>query len=261
MPEGTTLVQYIVDERIAVLTIANPPVNALSRQALAGLEAAFAAADSDPEVKAIIITGAGTCFVAGADIRELAQLDVDTAREFARHGQALFDRIARSTRPVIAAINGRACLGGGNELALACHIRLAEESVRLGQPEVKLGIMPGWGGTLRLPRCVGPGKALELILSGEAIAAREALRIGLVDQVVPAGSALTAARDLARQLAQRSALGLAACLRVAQHAWLSIPAEALQQEAEEFARLFASEDHREGLRAFLEKRAPEFCDC
>ncbi len=254
-------VKVSIEDRTAILTIDHPRANTLSTQALLDLEGAFDEASRDPTVKTIIITGAGQLFVAGADISELAALQTpEEARAFARRGQALLDRIEGSPKPIIAAINGRACLGGGNELAMACHIRIAEESVRFGQPEINLGIMPGWGGTQRLVRCVGRGRALEMILGGDTIDAEEARHIGLVNSVVAAGEAVRAARELAAKLNAKGALALAAAIRAVNRGLQAGPEAGLDLEAAEFSRLFATEDRREGTRAFLEKRQARFQD-
>ena len=246
-------VKVAIEEHTAILTIDHPPANAFNAQTVMDLEAAFAEVTEDPGVKTIIITGAGQFFVAGADINEIAALQSpDEARSVVVRGQQLFSRIEACPKPVIAAINGRVCLGGGNELAMACHIRIAEDGVRFGQPEINLGIIPGWGGTQRLPRFVGRAKALEMILTGDMINAQEARRIGLVNSVVPVGEVVKAAKDLARKLNAKSAVAMAAALHAV--------CKGLEIEAGEFARLCASEDMREGVNAFLQKRQPKFQD-
>ncbi|MCS7179690.1 MAG: enoyl-CoA hydratase-related protein, partial [Anaerolineae bacterium] len=191
--------QYIrteIEDRIATLTIDHPPVNSFNRQVVAELEEAIDELLANDEVKAIVITGGGTnAFVAGADIPEIKNLldnpgeNYAASREFIEKGQRLFLKIERATKPVIAAINGF-CLGGGLELAMACHMRVCSDRARLGQPEINLGIIPGWGGTQRLSRIVGKGKAIELILTGDMITAQEAYRLNLVNKVVPAGAVL-----------------------------------------------------------------------
>lgn len=183
-------IKVSVEDRAAVLTIDHPPANSFNSEVLGELEAAFDEAVASSDVKVIIITGAGQFFVAGADINEISAVkdDPEAALAFIKKGQNLFVKIERAKKPVIAAVNGRFALGGGNELAMACHIRIVEDSVQFGQPEIKLGIMPGWGGTQRLPRLVGKGRALELILTGDNIKAQEAYRIGLVNKVVPVGT-------------------------------------------------------------------------
>jgi enoyl-CoA hydratase/carnithine racemase len=255
-------VRTLVEDKTAVITIDHPPANAFNGQVLTELEAAFDEATADPQVKVIIITGAGQFFVAGADINEIQEVkdDPEGALDFIMKGQGLFLKIERSQKPVIAAINGRFALGGGNELAMACHIRLAEDSVQFGQPEIKLGIMPGWGGTQRLPRLVGKGKALELLLTGDNIKAQEAYRLGLVNKVVPVGSVLREAKRMAKLISMWSALPIAAILTAVNEGLPQDLDEAMETERSQFISLQGSEDMTEGLNAFLEKRRPAFKD-
>jgi len=257
--------QYIrseVTDRIAVLTIDHPPVNSFNTQVVTELSEAFDQALVDDEVKVIVITGGGTnAFVAGADIPEIKALlgQPGGLRTASEQGQTLFLQIAKATKPIIAAINGF-CLGGGLELAMACHMRICSDRARLGQPEMNLGIIPGWGGTQRLARLVGKGKAIELILTGDMITAQEAYRLGLVNKVVPAGAVLKEARGLARKIVSKSKLPVAAALR-AISGGLQVPIEeGLQIEAEEFGNLEDTEDASEGVSAFMEKRRPQFKD-
>jgi enoyl-CoA hydratase/carnithine racemase len=254
-------IKMSVEDRAAIITIDHPPANAFDTQTVQELDAALTEALESKEVKVIIITGAGQFFVAGADINEIKRLKGhDDAYAVVRAGQQLFSKVEHSPKPVIAAINGRACLGGGNELAMACHIRIAEDSVQFGQPEIKLGIMPGWGGTQRLARLVGKGTALELILGGGNIKAQEAYRIGLVNKVVPVGTVVREARRWAKVLSMWGAVAMAAILQSV-HEGLEMSLEAgLENEAELFARLIETEDMREGVSAFLEKRQPKFQD-
>ncbi|MGC8825449.1 MAG: enoyl-CoA hydratase-related protein [Anaerolineae bacterium] len=254
-------VRYSVDDRVATITIDHPPANAFDSQTVMDLEAAFEEATNDPRVKVIIITGAGQfAFVAGADVNEINALkSPEQAKEVVLRGQALFNRIEASRKPVIAAINA-VCLGGGNELAMACHIRIASANARFGQPEINLGIIPGWGGTQRLPRMIGKGKALELLLTGDMINAQEAYRIGLVNQVVPAGEVLKAAQGLAKKIASRSAIAISAILDCVDTGLKMSLSEGLLYEADKFASLLETEDMHEGVRAFLEKRQPQFKD-
>lgn len=254
-------VRYSVDDRVAIITIDHPPANAFDTQTVMDLEAAFEEATNDPRVKVIIITGAGQfAFVAGADVNEINALkSPEQAKEVVLRGQALFNRIEASRKPVIAAINA-VCLGGGNELAMACHIRIASANARFGQPEINLGIIPGWGGTQRLPRMIGKGKALELLLTGDMINAQEAYRIGLVNQVVPAGEVLKAAQGLAKKIASRSAIAIGAILDCVDTGLKMSLSEGLLYEADKFASLLETEDMHEGVRAFLEKRQPQFKD-
>ncbi len=256
--------QYVhlaVEDRVSVLTIDHPPVNALDEATFRDLKAAFTDTAADDTVKVIVITGTGESFVAGADVHVLAAIaSVEEAERLAREGQAFFLRIERSPKPVIAAINGRYCLGGGNELAMACHLRIAEERCKFGQPEIKLGLVPGWGGSRRLAHLVGLGKALELILTGDHIRADEAQRIGLVNRVVPQGSALEEAKKLAAQLAALSGEALRRALDVV-YTCLDVDVESgMAYEAARLGEMAGTEDMHEGLAAFLEKRRPRFHD-
>jgi enoyl-CoA hydratase/carnithine racemase len=262
MAEYQTL-KVSIEAKTGIITIDNPPANAFNWQQLQDLEDAFDELTQSDDVKVIIITAAGQFFVAGADIGEIFEVkdDPEKAWAFIKKGQDLFLKIERSIKPVIAAINGRVALGGGNELAMACHIRIAEDSVQFGQPEVKLGILPGWGGTQRLPRLVGKGRALELIMGGGNIKAQEAYRIGLVNKVVPVGSVVREAKKWARVLSTWSSLALAAILTAVDEG-LAVDdmAEAMDIEAKQFTSLQGTEDMTEGLSAFREKRRPNFKD-
>jgi enoyl-CoA hydratase len=247
------------DGAIAILTVSRPAVlNALNAQTIDELRQALCDLERDGSVRAIVITGAGEkAFVAGADINELAAQTPASARDMARTGQSVFDLIESLGKPVIAAINGFA-LGGGCELAMACTIRIAAETARLGQPEINLGIVPGYGGTQRLPRLVGRGRAMELLLTGAPIDATEAHRIGLVDRVVPAAELMTVAKALATQLAGQAPVAVGYIIE-AVRAGLQMPlAEAQVLEATLFGLVTATDDMREGTRAFLEKRKPSF---
>ena len=242
---------------LAQVTIDRPKVlNALSAETIGELAAAFDELAADTKVRVILLAGAGDrAFVAGADIRELAALAAEEAQAFAQRGQAVFRRIETLGKPVIACIQGFA-LGGGCELAMACTVRIAAEDAKLGQPEVKLGILPGYGGTQRLPRLVGRGAALKLLLTGAIVDAREALRIGLVDEVVPAEQLMARAEALGREMAANAPLALGEVLRVVDEG-LELPLDkAIGIEAAAFGRLAATADKAEGTRAFLEKRAP-----
>jgi enoyl-CoA hydratase len=241
----------------AVVTLNRPKVmNALNRALFADLDDAFTALAGDSTVRAIIVTGAGEkAFAAGADISELATLSATDGQQLARRGQAVFRKIETCGKPVIAAIQGFA-LGGGCELAMACTIRIASERARLGQPEVKLGLVPGYGGTQRLPRLVGKGAALKLLLTGDMVGAEEAFRIGLVEEVVPAEALMSRAETLARAIAQQAPLAVSGCLRAVEGGY-DLPIEAgLELEASLFGLACATDDKAEGTRAFLEKRAP-----
>ena len=254
-------VKAVVEDRVAVVTIDHRPVNALNRQTLEELGQTFEALAGDPAVKVVVITGGGSlAFVAGADIKEVSQLgSVEDARAMASLGQSVFLKIQRLHKPVIAAING-VCLGGGCELAMACHIRISGDRARFGQPEVNLGIMPGWGGTQRLPRLIGRAKAIEWILTGDMFSAQEALRLGLVNQVVPQDQVLKVAKDFARKIASKGLIAIQQSLRAIEEG-LQLPLEqGLALEAEAFGAVAASDDSRAGVSAFLQKRQPQFKD-
>jgi enoyl-CoA hydratase len=244
-----------IRDAVAVITLNRPKVlNALNAATLKELGAAVDELSSNTAIGAILLTGAGEkAFAAGADIQELAQVSAMDGQQLALRGQRLFDRIESCGKPVIACINGFA-LGGGSELALACTLRIASETAKFGQPEVKLGLIPGYGGSQRLPRLVGKGAALKMILTGEMITAQEALRIGLVEEVVAAGELLARGEQIARTIAAQAPLALAKSLE-AVHAGYDLPLrQALDLEASLFALCCATEDKAEGTRAFLEKR-------
>ena len=244
---------------VRVLTIDRPDkLNALNRQTLEALDAAFAAAGEDPAVRAVVLTGSGgKAFVAGADIAEMNALTAIEGREFSLLGQRLMRRIERLPKPVIAMLNGYA-LGGGLELAMACHLRVAADSARLGQPEVNLGLIPGFGGTQRLLRLAGRAATLELCLLGTPIDAARALQLGLVNRVVPAADLESETMKLAAQLASAAPLALRGVLDAVVLGGECGIEEGLQFETAQFALLFASEDMREGTDAFLAKRKPQF---
>lgn len=247
-----------VADRIATITVNRPDkLNALNATVIRELGEVMDELDARDDVGGIILTGAGRAFVAGADISELARTDPASARALALRGQAVFRRFETSRRPVIAAVNGFA-LGGGCELAMACHIRIAADGAKFGQPEVKLGLCPGYGGTQRLPRLIGRGRALQLLLTGEMVDAQEALRLGLVNAVVPAEELIPAAATMLRTMLANAPLALAACIE-AVDVGLEVGQEAgLAHEAAHFGLLAASADMREGTAAFLEKRTPTF---
>ena len=258
MPDFQNL-RYETKNKIGYVTIDRPKVlNALSRSVMDELRRAFDAAKDDPEVRVVILTGAGEkAFVAGADISELAQQTPIAAKQYTHRGQAVLDAIENLGKPVIACINGFA-LGGGCELALACTMRLASENAKLGQPEVKLGLMPGYGGTQRLPRLVGKGVAQQLVLTGEMISAAEALRIGLVNEVVPASELIPRAEAIAAKIIANAPLAVRYAMEAVNHGLDMTLAEGLYLEATLFAVCCTTEDKNQGTRAFLEKRAAEF---
>lgn len=251
-------VTLVAADGIATLTVNRPDkLNALNAATINDLGAAIDEVRQRDDIRGLILTGAGRAFVAGADISELAAETAVSARELALKGQRIFGRFETSPKPVIAAVNGFA-LGGGCELALACHIRIASEQAKFGQPEVKLGILPGYGGTQRLARLVGKGRALQLLMTGETIDAAEAYRIGLVNRVVPADALLQSATELLRQILANGPLAVAACIE-AVRLGLDIPLDGgLAMEAAHFGLLAATSDMREGTTAFLEKRPAEF---
>lgn len=242
------LLRREIDGGVRVITLDRAPVNALNGELLRALDDAVGEAEADPTTRVVVLYGGTKAFSAGADIRELAALPPEARRAWIGRGARLCDRIEALGKPAIVAIEGH-CYGGGLELAMACHVRVAGIGARLGQPEVKLGIPPGFGGTARLPRLVPVGIALELLLTGEPVSAERASALGLVSRVVPTGEALAAARDLARELAAGSSSAQAAVLRI-------VRGEVSELDA--VVEALGSPDGREGTQAFLEKRAPSF---
>ncbi|MDD5541669.1 MAG: enoyl-CoA hydratase-related protein [Acidobacteriia bacterium] len=244
---------------IATVTINRPTkLNALNRMVMRELDAVFTRIAEDSEVRVVILTGAGEkAFVAGADIGELATQTPTEGKEFSLWGQAVFNKIENLGKPVIGAINGYA-LGGGCELAMACTVRIASENARLGQPEVKLGILPGYGGTQRLPRLVGKGLALQLLLTGEQISGTDAFLIGLVNKVVPFAELMPTAEKMAQAMIANAPVALKFVME-AVHRGMEMPqAEGLFLEATLFGLSCTTEDMKEGTQAFLEKRPAQF---
>jgi enoyl-CoA hydratase len=254
----TTLL-FELSDGIARVTINRPDkLNALNATVIAELGDAVTRMETDAAVRGVVLTGAGPkAFVAGADIGELAGQDPLEGTRRSLMGQQVFRRLERCGKPVVAAINGFA-LGGGCELAMACHVRIAAEHAKFGQPEVKLGIGPGYGGTARLPRLVGRGRALELLLTGGMIDAAEAHRIGLVNRVVPADRLMAEAEALLRTMLENGPLAIRACLEAVDTGLEMSLDQALLLEAHHFGLLSATADMREGTRAFIEKRKPAF---
>jgi enoyl-CoA hydratase/carnithine racemase len=244
---------------IAYVTVNRPKVlNALNTPTWKDLRTAFEDARDDTAIRGVILTGAGNkAFIAGADISELAHVAAFEAEQSSRFGQEVLDLIENLGKPVIAAINGFA-LGGGCETAMACTIRIAVETAKFGQPEVTLGLVPGGGGTQRLPRLVGKGRALQLILSGEMISAQEAFRIGLANEVVPAADLITRAEAILNKIASNAPIAVKFALEAANKGLETSQAEGLLLEASYFGLCAATEDKKEGTTAFLEKRAPQF---
>jgi enoyl-CoA hydratase/carnithine racemase len=252
-------VLYEKKDAIAYVTVNRPKVlNALNTPTWKDLRAAFEDARGDTAIRGVILTGAGNkAFIAGADIGELAHVAAFEAEQSSRFGQEVLDLIENLGKPVIAAVNGYA-LGGGCETAMACTIRLAVDTARFGQPEVTLGLVPGGGGTQRLPRLVGKGRALQLILSGEMISAQEAFRIGLVNEVVPAADLITRAEAILNKIASNAPIAVKFALEAANKGLETSQDEGLLLEASYFGLCAATEDKKEGTSAFLEKRAPKF---
>lgn len=243
-----------ISHHVARITLHHPPANVLNLSVLKELEQVLSEVEEDEYVRVVIITGTGRFFCAGADVHELAHLTtVHSGSEFAVRGQSLLSRIERSEKPVIAAINGT-CVGGGLELALACHIRLAAAGALLGLPEIKLGLIPGFGGTQRLPRVVGASKAAEMILTGESLSSEEAVRIGLVSRAVSPKELMAETEAIAALMTARGKPAVEAALH-AIRGGLDIPlSEGLAREAELFGRLCITPDKQEAIQAFIEKR-------
>ena len=257
MPESNLLLEK--DAAIATITFNNPKaLNALTVDTFAGIEALLDELETDAEIRVVILTGAGDrAFVAGGDINHLASLDADSARQFALQAQRMIDRIETFPKPVIAAINGY-CLGAGNELAMGCDLRVAADSAKFGQPEVKLGIIPGFAGTLRLPRLVGKGRAKEMIYTGEMIDAAEACRIGLINRVVAKDRLMEETKALAMKICDKSASAIRLCKEAIDNGMEMDFARAERYEADLFALSFTTADCKEGINAFLEKRPAKF---
>jgi len=254
-----TNVLYTKKDAIAYVTVNRPEVlNALNTPTWQDLRIAFEDAQADDAIRGVILTGAGNkAFIAGADISELAHVTAVEAERSSRLGQEVLDLIETLGKPVIAAVNGFA-LGGGCETAMACTIRIAVDTARFGQPEVALGLIPGGGGTQRLPRLVGKGRALQLILSGEMISAQEAYRIGLVNEIAPATSLIARAEAILKKIASNAPIAVRFALEATNKGMETSQSEGFLLEASYFGLCAATEDKKEGTSAFLEKRAPQF---
>jgi enoyl-CoA hydratase/carnithine racemase len=253
-------VKLRVEERVAVITIDHPPVNALNTPTMSELGALIDQVEQDGTVKAIVLTGNGMAFVAGADINEIIEIqDAEQAKALVKQGQALFSRIEKLRKPVICAINGVA-LGGGLELAMACHIRICSDRAKLGLPEISLGIIPGFGGTVRLPRIVGPAKAAQMMLTDDKITAQEAYRVGLVNKVVPESDVMKEALGMAKKITSFGAKAIEAIMESLDYGRDHTLEESLENEANLFGRVSQTDDKREGTTAFKEKRRPNFTD-
>jgi enoyl-CoA hydratase len=247
------------DAAVATITFNNPKaLNALTEGTFTGMESLLDELENDAEIRVIILTGAGDkAFIAGGDISHLASLDAEGARQFALLAQRVIDRIETFPKPVIAAVNGY-CLGGGNELAMGCDLRIAADSAKFGQPEVKLGIIPGFAGTQRLSRLVGKGRAKEMIYTGEMIDAAEACRIGLVNRVVAKDRLIKEAKALAMKMCDKSASAIRLCKEAIDNGLEMDFARAARYEADLFGLSFTTADCKEGISAFLEKRPAKF---
>ncbi|MCY3776732.1 MAG: enoyl-CoA hydratase-related protein [Candidatus Aminicenantes bacterium] len=243
---------------VAELTLERPEVlNALNEETIRELDDAFRSLERDEKVRIVLLSGAGKAFSAGADIPEVRRLDAETSQAFSRRGHAVLNRIERGPKPVLAAVRGF-CLGGGCELALACHIRIAGSDARIGLPEVRLGIIPGYGGTQRLARIVGRSKALELLLCGRTMTAQEALAAGLVVRVVEPDDLLPTCRELASRIAGQAPLAVRYCFEAVNRGY-DLPLQAgLDLETALFGLASGTDDMKEGTRAFMEKRRPRF---
>jgi len=253
------LVLSVVD-RVATITFNNPPANLLSTGGWNELERHLDRLATDSSIKVIVITSSGRFFCLGADLKELQHIDTaQHAKDVSLRGQALLNRIEQLDKPVLAAING-SCIGGGMELALACHLRFASPESSFGLPEINLGLIPGWGGTQRLPKLIGLSKATEILLTGSLISADEAQRCGLVNAVWSESDLLPRIQEFAEGLTKKGSLSLRAVLRALRAAQDNPLSEGLAQEAELFGDLFETKDAKEGIKAFLEKRRPNFQD-
>jgi enoyl-CoA hydratase/carnithine racemase len=258
--EGRKCCYSVNEEGIALMEVNNPPMNALNRPTLEDMRDTMTKALADTDVRVIVFTGAGRAFIAGADIGEFNE--VETAQEgadFLIRGQEITHLFQHADKPIIAAINGF-CLGGGMEMALACHIRLADEAAMFGYPEIKLGIIPGYGGTQRTTRHIGLGRTLELILSGNFINGKQAEQYGLVNRSVAKGTVVEEAMKLAAAISTKSRIAVQAALRAVNEGITMDLHTAMKLEREQFGTAFASEDKKEGVAAFLEKREPKFKD-
>lgn len=252
---------YTVTDGVAVMTVNNPPVNALGAAVLNDIKSTVTDALADDAVRVIIFTGAGEkAFIAGADITEFTGLtQAEESSDFVKYGQEITNLIANADKPFIAAINGF-CLGGGLEFALACHIRLADETAQIGLPEIKLGIIPGYGGTQRTPRLIGKGRALELILTGNFLSGAEAATYGIVNRVAPAGELMAEAQKLAKTIASKSRMNITAALKAVNQG-MEMPFDAaMKLERDLFGGLCETDDKVEGVAAFMEKRKAVFTD-
>jgi enoyl-CoA hydratase len=258
MKMSCEFVEYLVEEGIAIITINHPPANALDKKTTCELGQVFDELASEKRVKGVILTGAGEkIFVAGADITMFPEMDQKQGEEFSKELQDVFNKIEDFEKVVICAVNGMA-LGGGCELAMACDIRIASESAKFGQPEVNLGVIPGAGGTQRLPRLVSKGKAKEIIFTGDMISASEAKEIGLVDRLAEKGEAVSEAKKMLNKILEKGPIAIQYAKKAIDEGINMTLSEGLKLETRLFGELFKTEDQKEGAKAFLEKRKPQF---
>lgn len=256
----TELVKLIIEDNIGIIVIDNPPVNVLNSTVIDEMDIVLSQVENTPEIKVIILTGAGTkAFIAGADIKSMPSLDYKSGELLAQKGQALTLKLENMPKVSIAAINGVA-LGGGLEFAMACDIRICGETVKLGQPEINLGIIPGYGGTQRLSRLVGISKAKELILTGDPITGEEALKIGLVNKVVKNEEVLNTAKEMAKKIASKGQIAVHCARDAINKGYNMSLKDSLTLEAMYFGKVCTTEDKNEGVNAFIEKRQPKFQD-
>lgn len=248
---------YLKEEEIAVIFLNHPPVNSLNRKILDELSKVFSEIEKDNEIKAVIITGKDKFFSAGADISEFKEATKEQVKELVKKGQELFNKIETFDKPTIAAING-AALGGGCELCMSCDLRIAKEGARFSQPEINLGLMPGWGGTQRLPKLIGKTKALEILLTGHIIRADESLNLGLVNKIVPENELLDTAKSYARRLVKQPPIAIKKIKHAVNYGLYNSFSEGLKLEAKYFEDLTQTQDAKEGISAFFEKRKPKF---
>ena len=251
-------VKYERDEKVGIVTIAHPPVNSLSPQVVSELETVLKGIQENPEIHAVVLTGEGPkIFVAGADIKAMAGMTPAEAEDLAHNGQSTLNRLQNMPKLTICAMNGLA-LGGGLELAMACDMRLAVPHAKMGQPEINLGIIPGFGGTQRLPRIIGIGRAMEMLLTGDPISAAQAADWGLVNRVVEADKLMEEALSIAKKAASKGPLATQFIQNAVYEGIEKSLAQGLRQEAKEFGEVFKTEDKDEGIKAFIEKRVPDF---
>lgn len=255
----TSLVTLTIDSKVGIITLNNPPVNVLNKKLLDDLETVLDAVEKNDEIKVIVLTGAGNAFAAGADIKSMPEIQYDGAKELSLRGQSIFNKLENSEKPSICLING-VSLGGGLELALSADIRFASEKAKVGQPEINLGIMPGYGATQRLARIIGKPQTKYLVLSGDTLTSQEALSLGIVDKVFKPEESFDKTMELAKKIATKSMPAIKYVKKAIDTGFEQPLAEALKTEAHYFGLAFNTEDKNEGIKAFMEKRLPNFID-